>query len=94
MREMHAHCPEHIPELYSFDEAMSVLVMQYLAPPHVVLRYGILEGHVYPHLAAQAARQMACCLFRTSMFKLAPEEFWAAAAKFDNPAMCDLTQQV
>lgn len=94
MREMHRHCPEHVPELYSFDAATSVLAMQYLAPPHLVLRYSILDGHVHPKLAAQAARQLACCLFRTSCFKLSTEDFWAAAARFDNPAMCDLTQQV
>ena len=37
--------------MYAYDAEMCTLAMQYLPPPHVVLRYGYLDGNVYPHVA-------------------------------------------
>ena len=31
-------CPEHVPEVYHYDQQHALIVMQYLAPPHVILR--------------------------------------------------------
>ena len=31
-------CPQHMPEVYHYDEQYALIVMQYLAPPHVILR--------------------------------------------------------
>jgi 5-methylthioribose kinase len=94
LREMHRHCPDHVPEVYDYDTRMFTIVLQFLAPPHVVLRTGLIQGAVYPQLAACAAEHMACCLFRTSALKLGPSQFRAMANKYSNPAMCELTEQV
>ena len=94
LREMHRHCPAHVPQLFDYDAAMFTLTMQFLAPPHVVLRYGLLDGATYPHVASQAAEQLACCLFRTSAFALEGPAFRTLADRFSNPAMCQLTEQV
>ena len=31
-------CPQHVPEVYHYDQQHALIVMQYLAPPHVILR--------------------------------------------------------
>lgn len=91
---MHAACPAHTPEVYSFDPTMCVIAMQYIAPPAVVLRYGILDGQIYPHMPAQAAEFLAATLFRSSQFALGTEEFAACADKYANREMCALTEKV
>jgi 5-methylthioribose kinase len=91
---MHDCCPAHVPRVYKFDRTMCMIAMQYLAPPHVVLRYGFLDGAVYPKLPHQAAEFLACSLFRSSLLKLDSREFWERAARFGNAEMCALTEQV
>ena len=31
-------CPQHVPEVYHYDQQHALIVMQYLAPPHMILR--------------------------------------------------------
>lgn len=94
MREMHRHSPEHVPEVYLHDETMSLVAMQYLAPPHVIMRHGILSGHVYSQVAAQLADLLACTLFRTSLLAMPADTFRKKAAMYVNGEMCELTEQV
>jgi len=91
---MHAHCPRHIPEVYLYDAKAAAISMQYLAPPHVILRHGILEGATYPRVAAHLAELLACSLFRTSALALSAAEFRTQAARFENTEMCGLTEGV
>jgi 5-methylthioribose kinase len=91
---MHAVCPAHVVELYDYDAPMATLAMQYLPPPHAVVRHGLLQGHVYPDLAAHAAEQLATTLFHTSAFALDGAAFRAQADRFTNAEMCALTEQV
>src|SRR4051812_44448446 len=46
---------------------LSLIVMQYLSPPHVVLRKGLVAGVQYPHLASHTAAFLANALFKTSV---------------------------
>jgi 5-methylthioribose kinase len=94
LREMHAMCPAHVPEVYAFDGAMCVIAMQYVPEPAVVLRHGLLAGGSYPRMPAHAAEFLACTLFRSSALALAPAAFRAQAARFANGDMCALTEQV
>ena len=94
LRAMHAACPAHTPEVYAYDPTLCVIAMQYIAPPAVVLRYGVLDGAVYPHMPAQAAEFLATTLFRSSQFALGTVEFAARAAKYANTEMCALTEKV
>ena len=40
MAEEYAHCPQHVPKLHLYDADMALIVMQYLEPPHNILRQG------------------------------------------------------
>lgn len=88
------YCPAHIPKVYHFDATMSVLVMQYLAAPHVILRRGLIGGEVYPALGGQLAQLLAGTLFNTSLLVLPSDEYRLLAGKFMNNEMCRLTEQV
>lgn len=43
LREQHRLCPEHVPAVYHFDPQNALIVMQYLPPPHVILRKSIVQ---------------------------------------------------
>ena len=70
LREQARHAPEHVPALHAYDARACLLVMQYLPPPHDVLRRSLTAGAVYPHLAAHLASFLARTLFHTSLFAL------------------------
>lgn len=64
------HAPLHVPTMYHYSPEMALIVMQYLAPPHVMLRIGLIAGHVYQDLGAHLATFLARTLFYTSLFAL------------------------
>lgn len=70
LQEEAAHCPEHVPQLYHFDPALCLLVMEYLPPPHVVLRNALTAGESFPALPRHIAHFLARTLFRTSLLAL------------------------
>ena len=43
LREQHRLCPEHVPAVYLFDAQNALIVMQYLPPPHLILRKSIVQ---------------------------------------------------
>lgn len=94
LRKQHDLCPEHVPAVYHFDAQNTLIVMQYLPPPHVILRKAIVQGAVYPKLAGQIAHFLAQTLFRTSLIALSTSEYRALAEQFRNGDMCRLTEQV
>ena len=95
LRAERACCPAHVPEVMLYDERASVIVMQYLAPPHLVLRKGLVAGECYPNLAAQVATFLADTLFKTSPLFLSAPEYRAKVAEYSrNSDMCALTEQV
>lgn len=48
MAEEAKHCPQHVPRLHHFDAAMALLVMDYLPPPHDILRRALVAGAIPP----------------------------------------------
>jgi 5-methylthioribose kinase len=94
LKEEAKHCSAHVPKLYHFDATMSVLVMQYLPPPHVILRRGVIEGEMYPALGGQLAQLLAEMLFKTSLLALPSDEYRSLVGRFTNNEMCRLTEQV
>ncbi len=64
------HAPEHVPAMYFYSPAMSLIAMSYVAPPHVMLRLGIIAGKIYPQLGAHMGSFLARTLFHTSLFAL------------------------
>ncbi|KAF6137711.1 hypothetical protein GIB67_023645 [Kingdonia uniflora] len=67
LKEQGSLCPDHVPEVYHFDRAMSLIGMRYLEPPHIILRKGLIAGVEYPLLAEHMSDFMAKTLFCTSL---------------------------
>jgi len=89
-------CPKgSVPAVYHFSRPNGLIVMQYLAPPMMILRKGLIQGIRYPSIGRDMAMFCARNLFRTSGFRLTPKalranvEFWSR-----NSDMCALTEQV
>ncbi len=91
----HAMCPEHVPEVFKFDKKVSAIFMEYLAPPSLILRYGLIDGVAYPHLADSMSSFLAATLFKSSLLNLPSQEYRKKLAFYaDNSPMCELTEQV
>jgi 5-methylthioribose kinase len=89
------YCPAHVPAVHLYDAPMSVIAMRYLAPPHVILRGGIIAGRVYPQLAAHVGEYLATTLFSSSALGVGCEALRKARQAFGpNEAMCAFTEQV
>jgi 5-methylthioribose kinase len=67
LREHGRLCPEHTPEVYHFDRAMSLMGMRYIEPPHIILRKGLIAAVEYPLLADHVSDYTAKTLFFTSL---------------------------
>ena len=91
----HGYCPQHVPKVHLYDAPMSVIVMRYLEPPHIILRGGIIAGTVYPKLAAHVGEYLATTLFGSSALAIGCEALRKARQTFgQNEDMCALTEQV
>lgn len=88
------HCPEHVPALYHADEPMCLIAMEFIPAPHIILRKGLIQGNTYPRLADHVSTLLARTLFHTSLLAMPSDAFRAQVAKFSNPEMCKLTEQV
>ena len=64
------HAPEHVPSMFHYSPQMALIVMEYLAPPHVMLRTGLIAGELYPQLGVHMASFLARTLFHTSLYAL------------------------
>jgi len=90
-----AACPDFVPSVYHFSKPNGLIVMQYLPPPNIILRKGLIQGIKYPTMAEDMGMFCANTLFLTSGFHLSAKElrekvkFWSA-----NADMCELTEQV
>jgi len=83
---------EHIPTIYHSDEAMSVIVMEYLGE-HIIMRKGMIESTRYPLFASHISTYLANTLFKTSSLYLSNVDKAALVSAFiDNSELCKLTQ--
>jgi 5-methylthioribose kinase len=88
------HCPLHIPALYHADAPMCLIAMEYIPPPHIILRKGLIQGNTYPLFAEQVSTLLATTLFHTSLLAMPSTEFRKQIGEFENNEMCRLTEQV
>ncbi|QQS13760.1 MAG: S-methyl-5-thioribose kinase [Rhodospirillales bacterium] len=89
-----AIAPEHVPELFHFDETLALTVMAFLRP-HIILRKGLIKGVVYPKLADHMATFMARTLFLTSDLGQPAARKKAHMALFcDNVELCRITEDL
>ena len=88
-------CPEFVPTVYFFSRHNGLIVMEYIPPPNIILRKGLIQGIMYPTMAKDMGIFCANTLFKTSGFKFDSfelrhrVEFWSK-----NTEMCHLTEQV
>lgn len=65
-----------------------------MAPPHIIVRKGLIEGRIYPRLAAHLAAFLAETLFHTSLLALPSDRFRCAPPAAPAVPACSLSPQV
>jgi 5-methylthioribose kinase len=82
------------PQVFHFDRAQAMIVMEYLHP-HVIMRKGLIRAIDYPRFAADIAEFLAATLFNTSVLAGSAVEHKARVALFaPNTAMCKITEDL
>ncbi|BCG81769.1 S-methyl-5-thioribose kinase [Mesorhizobium sp. 113-3-3] len=90
-----ARAPGSVPAIYHFDEGQALIIMEYLAPPHVILRRALIEGRQLPNIARDIGLFMARTLFRGSDLSMVTKDRKADLALFaDNVELCDITENL
>ncbi|OON36449.1 S-methyl-5-thioribose kinase [Izhakiella australiensis] len=87
------HCGEHTVKILHYDAQLAVMVMEDLSNLHI-WRRELVQGHYHPQAAAQLGRYLAQTLFYTSDFHQHPHEKKAQVARFINPQMCEITEDL
>lgn len=86
--------PGRVPEIFHFDEAQALIVMEYLHP-HVILRRAFIEGQRLPRVARDLGLFMARTLFLGSDLAMeAPAKKRDMALFADNVELCDITENL
>jgi 5-methylthioribose kinase len=82
------------PEVFHFDRAQAMIVMEYLHP-HGIVRTGLIRGIEYPRFADDIAEFLAATLFSTSVFAGTAAEHKGRAELFaPNTALCKITEDL
>ncbi|MDT3667088.1 S-methyl-5-thioribose kinase [Cronobacter dublinensis] len=87
------HCPQHTVKIHHYDPALAVMVMEDLSD-HRIWRGELIRGAHYPQAAQQLGEYLAQTLFHTSDFYLHPHAKKAEVARFINPEMCEITEDL
>lgn len=91
--EHYKHCPQHTVKIHHYDAELAVMVMEDLSS-HRIWRGELISGVYYPQAASQLGEYLAQTLFHTSDFYLHPHEKKAQVARFINPQMCEITEDL
>lgn len=87
--------PEHVPEVYFFSAAKALMVMEYIPPPHLILRRAFIQGLRITTFAQHIGVFMAKTLFGTSVLNVETAEFRSRVSQWSkNVSLCALTEQV
>ncbi len=88
------HAPGLTPEVFHFDRAQAMIVMEYLSP-HIIMRKGLIRSVEYPRFADDIAAFLAATLFNTSVLKGSAAEHKARIELFAaNTALCKITEDL
>ncbi len=94
LTEQGRHAARLTPQVFHFDRAQAMIVMEYLHP-HIIMRKGLIRGVEYPRFAADIAEFLAATLFNTSALAESAVEHKARIALFaPNTAMCKITEDL
>jgi len=91
--EHYKYCPQHTVRVTHYDDTLAVMVMEDLSS-HRIWRGELVKGAFYPQAAAQLGEYLAQTLFHTSDFVLHPHQKKAEVARFINPEMCEITEDL
>lgn len=72
----------------------SAIVMQYLAPPHFVMRGQLVKGATFAMFSQQMSEYLARTLFESGFLNLGEDKMQLLHSEWDNSAMCELTEKV
>ncbi|WP_034912561.1 S-methyl-5-thioribose kinase [Erwinia sp. 9145] len=86
-------CPEHTVKILHYDPQLAVMVMEDLSSL-AIWRGEQVKGVDYPQAAAQLGEYLAKTLFHTSDFFQHPHQKKADVARFTNPELCDITEEL
>ncbi|KKO44539.1 methylthioribose kinase [Arsukibacterium ikkense] len=89
----HRFCPGHTVEVRYFDPVACAILMEDLKA-YRILRTELNAGKKFNHLAPQMAKYLANTLFYTSDFVLSSEHKKAEVARFLNPELCLITEDL
>ncbi|MDO6966822.1 S-methyl-5-thioribose kinase [Rhizobium alvei] len=86
--------PGMVPEIFHFDEAQAIIVMEFLSP-HIILRRALIEGQQLPKIGRDLGNFIARTLFRGSDLAMETRKRKADLALFaDNVELCDITENL
>ncbi|MDC9612432.1 S-methyl-5-thioribose kinase [Xenorhabdus khoisanae] len=86
--------PKYVPDVYFYDEEMSLIVMEYLSQ-HIILRKQLIAGIEIPRLAEDIGIFLAKTLFHTSDIGMAGKEKKDLVARFaNNHELCKITEDL
>ena len=89
-----ARAPGSVPEVYHFDRAQALIVMQFMTG-HRILRLDLIDGVEHPGIAEFLGWFCARTLFLSSDLGMPTAERKADLALFaDNVALCDITENL
>lgn len=86
-------CPEHTVEVLHYDAKLAAILMEDLKN-YRILRAELNAGKQFAHLAPQMAAYLANTLFYTSDFALTGPGKKQQVAKFLNPELCLITEDL
>jgi len=86
--------PRFVPAVYHFDPELHLIVMERLHP-HIIMRYGMIEGIVYPSFADHLGEYLANTLYFSSDMALPAGEKKRLVKEFcDNTELCKITEDL
>ncbi len=86
-------CPDLVPRVYHYDPVLYLTAMEDLRDA-IIMRKGLIAGRRYPAFAGQIADFLAQTLFKTSDLYLDSAAKKREVARFINPELCKLTEDV
>ncbi len=89
-----ARDPGRVPEIYHYDEAQALIVMEYLTP-HIILRHQMMAGRRVASLGRTIGAFCARTAFRGSDLSMPARDKKADVALFSgNVELCDITENL
>lgn len=91
----HSFCPDLVPEVYHFDATLFIIVMEFIPPPHIILRKSLIQQQKLASVAPHLGTFLAKTLFGSSLLSMTGKQFRnQVSAWSSNMSMCALTEQV